>query len=316
MSKAKTSFKGILFLLLIVVIIGGVVATIVFWPKNPDGVKEDLNNQTSTHLNTDGELLTNLRNYGEYAVDYRASSEVVDNGYVSVYKVYSALSIYFDFMAYTFENADFSQCELNDISNAQSGLNDATNEIKAISTFLKEKNDSLTADGYNTKVYQVTDAKLVWENIKIDIKESFEDYYKATANLAKVYARNIKTGVYANDFARVTVEGVSYYLNYFQKEFNNLGSKSYKTMTDDFANFVTTYLAKGETSQRMVASYLTSPSIQENTSVLVKFSELFKDYLLETLLLDGISYDAKLFTAEQTGYLVVGVKFFKGELAK
>ena len=315
MSKTKTSFKGFLFLLLIIVIIGGVVLAIIFWPKNPENIKDDINNQTSVVLKENGDFLTNLNNYSEYAVNYKTTSEVANNSIESVCKIYSTLSAYFDYMSYTFEDADFSNYELSDIKNAQAGMNDATSKLNTISQFLKEKNDSLTADGFNTKVYEQTDAKLVWDNVKIDIKQSFEYYYKATESLANLYSNNVVNGVYANDFAKVTITGVSYYFNYFQKEFENLGSNEYKTMANDFSNFVNVYLAQKDGAQRMVASYLTSIAIQENTNILLKFSELVKDYKLETLILDGINYRAELFTSEQAKYLEIGVKFFKGEFS-
>ena len=43
MSKAKTSFKGIIFLLLIIALVAGVVLLIVFWPQKPEQVKAMVN---------------------------------------------------------------------------------------------------------------------------------------------------------------------------------------------------------------------------------------------------------------------------------
>jgi len=315
MSKRKASFKGLLFLLLIIVIIGGVIAAVILWPRGPENIKKDINDQVAVVLKEDGEFLTNLNNYSEYAVDYKASSQVANNSISSVQKIYKTLSVYFEYMSYTFENADFTHYEANDVKNAQTGLKDASAQMNTISQFLKMKNDSLTIDGYNTKVYKATDAKLVWENLRVDIKESFEDYYKATSYLAKVYSNNINKGVYSNGFAKETINGVSYYLNFFQKDFENLGSTEYMAMANNFSNYVVKYLGKNKNSQRIVANYLTSTTIQDSTKVLSKFGELIKGYSLETLVLDKLGYSAELFTTEQIGYVDIGVKFFKGEIA-
>ncbi len=316
MSKGRASFKGFIFLLIILLVVGGIVAAIFLWPQKPEEVKGSINNQVSVVLKEDGDLLKSLKDYGEYAIDYRTDNVEADNSYQSVLKVYTALSTYFDFLSYTFENADFAQYEIGVIKNAQYGMNDATTAVNKVSEFLKKNNEALTADGFNTKVYQPTDASLVWKNILTDIKTSFVQYEKATENLAKVYEKNITKGVYANDFAKVTMNGVSYYLNYFETKFEKLGTEEYTQMAKDFENFVSAYLGKSEEAQRMVARYHTSSEIQKNVKVLINYGEFFKDYTLQNLCLDALSYDAGKFTVSQTGYLVVGVKFFKGELTK
>lgn len=317
MSKAKSSFKGFFFLLLILAIAGGIVAAVIFWPQKPGDIKGAINNQTSTVLKQDGEFFKNLTNYGEYTVEYRAKNSELDNSYKSAINVYTALSEYFDYMSYTFEAANFDRYEMSTISNAQQGINDASTTLQKVSSFLKAKNDSLAADGYNTKVYSSTEAKLVWENVQEDIKLSFEQYHKATENLAKVYRKNVQKGVYANEFAFLTVDGVSYYVNYFKTAKDDFGSDYYLGMTQRFANFVTKYLGEKEGQQRFVANYLISQNIQNKTETLAKFEELVgkEGYTLEKLVLDGISYDAKEFTAIQTGYLALAIQFFDGGVA-
>ncbi len=314
MSKAKSSFKGFFFLLLILAIVGGIVAAVIFWPQKPGDIKGAINNQTSTVLKQDGEFFKNLKNYGEYTVEYRAKNSEINNSYQSALNVYTALSTYFDYMSYTFEAANFDKYEMSVINNAQSGINNASATIQHISSFLKAKNDSLAGDGYNTKVYSSTEAKLVWENVQEDIKTTFEQYHKATSNLAKVYRKNVQKGVYANEFASLTVDGVSYFVNYFKTSKDGLGSDDYFAMTQKFVNFVNKYLGEREGKQRFVASYLTSQNIQNKTETLAKFEELVaeENYTLEKLVLDGVWFDAKEFTAIQTGYLIVGIQFFDG----
>lgn len=316
MSKAKSSFKGFIFLLLILAIIGGIVAAVILWPQKPEDIKKTINQQTSTVLNVDKDAFKNLNEYGEYTKDYRKKNSELNNSYQSVMNIFSSLSTYFSYISYTFEAANFDRYDISVIKNAQNGLNDATTKMQEVSTFLKAKNNSLAADGYNTKVYSDTEAKLVWDNVQEDIKTIFEHYHKATSNIAQVYTNNIQKGIYANDFARVTVNGVSYFLNYFKTQKEDLGSIEYYDMTTDFYHFVTRYLGEKEGSQRFVAKYLTSQNLQKSGETLIKFEELVDEdnYTLEKLLLDGIKYDAKEFTALQTGYLVVGIKFFKGEI--
>ena len=316
MSKAKSSFKGFIFLLLILAIIGGIVAAVILWPQKPEDIKKTINQQTSTVLNVDKDVFKNLNEYGEYTKDYRKKNSELNNSYQSVMNIFSSLSTYFSYISYTFEAANFDRYDISVIKNAQNGLNDATTKMQEVSTFLKAKNNSLAADGYNTKVYSDTEAKLVWDNVQEDIKTIFEHYHKATSNIAQVYTNNIQKGIYANDFARVTVNGVSYFLNYFKTQKEDLGSIEYYDMTTDFYHFVTRYLGEKEGSQRFVAKYLTSQNLQKSGETLIKFEELVDEdnYTLEKLLLDGIKYDAKEFTALQTGYLVVGIKFFKGEI--
>lgn len=317
MSKAKSSFKGFIFLLLILAIVGGIVAAVILWPQKPGDIKGAINNQTAVVLKEDGEFFKNLKNYGEYTTDYRTKNTELNNSYQSVLNVYTGLATYFDYLSYTFEAANFDRYEMSVIKNAQAGLNDATTTLQKVSTFLKAKNDSLAADAYNTKVYSDTEAKLVWENVQEDIKDSFEQYYKATANLAKVYRKNVQKGVYANEFAFVTVDGVSYFANYFKTSKEELGSNNYFDMTSDFVKFVNKYLSEKEDKQRFVASYLISQNMQEKAETLGNFEKLVaeENYTLEKLVLDEIKYDAREFTSVQTGYLIVGIQFFKGEVA-
>jgi len=313
MSKRRASAKGILFLLLILVIIAGVVLAIVFWPRRPEEIKKSLNEQTSTVLSEDGAFLKTLNTFGEYATDYINSNQQVKNEFDGVIKVYNSLSQYFNFMAYTFENADFSKYEIKDIKNAQSGMNDAKSKIEEITKFVKEKNSSLTADGHNTRIYQVADAKLVWQNEKADIKKTFECYQKATTSLAKVYRNNIKKGVYANEFAYQFVDGVGYYMTYFVSNFKNTKTNAYYNMTTKFANYVTKYISTNS-QQRLVAKYLISSNLQNQADLLKTFNGKFENYSLETLVKNGLSYDESKFNNEQKTAITSAIKFFSGEV--
>ena len=57
--------------------------------------------------------------------------------------------------------------------------------------------------------------------------------------------------------------------------------------------------------------------MQEKAETLGNFEKLVaeENYTLEKLVLDEIKYDAREFTSVQTGYLIVGIQFFKGEVA-
>ena len=62
MSKAKSSFKGFIFLLLMLAIVGGIVAAVILWPQKPGDIKGAINNQTAVVLKEDGEFFKNLNN--------------------------------------------------------------------------------------------------------------------------------------------------------------------------------------------------------------------------------------------------------------
>ncbi len=313
MSKGRASAKGILFLLLIIVIVAGVVLAIIFWPRRPDDIKSSLNEQTSKILSEDGEFIKTLDQFGEYATTFVNSNQQTKNEYNGVMEIYKSLSQYFSFMAYTFENADFSKYEKKDVKNAQSGMNDAKTTIEGITKFIKEKNTSLTADGHNTRVYQIADAKLVWQNEKADIKKTFECYQKATENLAKIYRNNIKKGVYANEFAYQFVDGVGYYMSYFASSFKNLNTNAYYNMTTKFSNYIENYIST-KAQQRLVAKYLISSNLQSQAEMLKKFNGKFENYSLATLVKKGFTYDASQFNDEQKTNITSAIKFYNGEV--
>ncbi len=310
MSKGKTSFKGILFLLLIILIVGGVICAIFFWPKNPEEIKGALNEQTSKVLNTEGEFFKEYNTYGEYATNYLSVDGIAYNKYSTMKIVYTALAEYFEYMAFTFENADFSNHQIEDINNARNGMNEAKNKISSITAFLKDKNQNLTSDGYNTRVYKNADAKLVWENIQIEIRETLVCYQTATENIAKSYRTNITKGVYANEFANQVADGVSYYLDYLVNDIDNLGNAEYKIMSLRLSNFINVYLSN--ITERRVAKYLTSQNLQTVAADLKKFNEQFEDLTLKQLVLNKLNYDETLYNTDQLTALQNATNFYNG----
>lgn len=311
MSKAKTSFKGVLFLLLIILIVGGAVFAIFFWPKKPESIKSSLNEQISTVLKTDGEFLSNYQTYGKYSTAYLETDSNAYNKYSTVLTVFNSLSEYFEYMAFVFENADFATYEIGDINEANSQMGQARDDIQNVANYLKEKNQSLTKDGYNTREYEVTDAQLVWQNIEVEIKNAFVHYQTATDCIAKVYRTNITKGVYANEFANQVATGVGYYLNYFVSSFDTLGQASYKLMSINFLNFVNNYISN-QVGQRNVANFLTSQTLQDTAEVLAKYGEKITDLTQKDLLLNSFTYDETKYNEEQLKTLSTATNFYKG----
>lgn len=314
MGKVKTGIKGFLFLLIIAVIIIGVVLAIILWPQRPEKIKNTLNEQTEVVLSVDGEFLENFNNFGEYSLAVRSSNVAMDNEYTNTLTIYKNLTTYFDFVAYVFNDADFTVYERKDIQTAQNGFNSAKTTINNISKFLKEKNDNLTTTSGSTRIYAKTDAELVWKSVKKDIQESFKNYAQATEALAKVYRMNISKGVYANEFANYVVDGIGYYISYFSKNFDNFGEDTYKTMTQNFNSYVQKYIAvNGE--KRLVASYITSTNLQNTEKSLTKAST-YEDYRLQKLIDGNLQFESDGLTTEQISTLNSCVTFYKGGISK
>lgn len=314
MGKVKTGIKGFLFLIIIAVIIIGVVLAIILWPQRPEKIKNTLNEQTEIVLSADGEFLENFNNFGEYSLDVRNSNASMENEFNNTLTIYKNLTTYFDFVAYVFNDADFTVYERKDIQTAQNGFNSAKTTINNISKFLKEKNDSLTTESGNTRIYTKTDAELVWKSVKKDIQESFKNYAQATEALAKVYRMNISKGVYANEFADYVVDGIGYYVSYFSKNFEKYGEETYKNMTEYFNNYVQKYIAvNGET--RLVASYITSTNLQNMENDLANANS-YESYMLQKLIDGNLQFNGDNLTEEQINTLNSCVTFYKGGISK
>lgn len=314
MGKVKTGIKGFLFLIIITAIIIGVVLAIILWPQRPEKIKNTLNEQTEIVLSADGEFLENFNNFGEYSLDVRNSNASMENEFNNTLTIYKNLTTYFDFVAYVFNDADFTVYERKDIQTAQNGFNSAKTTINNISKFLKEKNDSLTTESGNTRIYTKTDAELVWKSVKKDIQESLKNYAQATEALAKVYRMNISKGVYANEFADYVVDGIGYYVSYFSKNFEKYGEETYKNMTEHFNNYVQKYIAvNGET--RLVASYITSTNLQNMEKDLTK-ANAYENYMLQKLIDGDLQFNSDNLTEEQINTLNSCVTFYKGGISK
>ena len=167
MSKIKTSVKGIVFLLLILVVIAGVVLAIIFWPRKPEEIKDIINDQVSITLN-DSEFKKEWDRYGEYTAGFAHKN--LYNGYTAIDKMFDGLQAYFGYLGYTMEDANFSNYNRGNLNNAKKQLNHAKNKMNEIATFLKSKNDSLTEEIESSRKYTETDASLVWDSVKKDLK--------------------------------------------------------------------------------------------------------------------------------------------------
>ena len=132
--KGKASFKGIIFLLLILAIIAGVVCAIVFWPKRPSEIKTLVFTQANNVLSSESEndFLANYSDFTEYAKTYFESegktAELLQKNSTDI--ALNTLNKYFNYLNYTFEFADFAMYDQIDFQNAKDNLNNS-NKIQA-----------------------------------------------------------------------------------------------------------------------------------------------------------------------------------------
>ena len=315
MSKGKSSFKGVLFFFIILLVIAGTVCAIIFWPQKPEEIKLAINNQAQYVLSDNSDFFKNYNNYGEYAKNYHKSNATAKQAYQTAQNVFDGLEDYFYFISYAFEFADFSMYEKGQIKNTQKELANAEASLNRISNFIKEKNETLTKEGYNTRVYENADAELVWKNIATDLKETFKHYYSATTSIAKIYRKNVTSGIYSNEFAFQVVEGVGYYMNYFISNHDDFSTEGYYNMTTNFLNYVNKYIAESS-GQRLAGQYLLSSNVQECAEMLAAFDEGFGEFNRETLVVKGLSTAGFSFTVAQFETIDKAVVFYKGGIAK
>lgn len=323
MSKGKSSFKGILFLFLIIAIIGGVILAVIYWPKNPGEIKAAISDQNTYIFSDESDFRKEWNKYGEYTIEFAENNK--NNGYTAISNIIDGLEVYFEYMDYTFTSADFGKYNTVSLNNAKKHLYNAKTKAEQISEFLKDKNNSLTKDGFNTKQYTESDASLVWENIKPDLRTFFEAYNYATADLATLYKENVNKGVYSNDFANIIMDSVSYYMNYFYENYELLEGKSekkttsiesYTNMSINFKVFTTSYLSKIDNTI-LVSQYLISESLQKDTESVKKFNELMPETLtLESLIKSEFGSISEDLTDEQTATLATALKFCTGGFTK
>ena len=318
MSKTKTSFKGIIFFLLILGVIAGVVCAIVFWPKRPGEIKGAVNVHANTIFEVENEnsLTYNIDQYRRYAASYFEDTENQDEKrqFASNDKILISLEEYFNYLTYTMEFADFSTYDQIDISKAQENLSKAKNKANDVIEFLKDKNKNLTKPSGDSRVYEKPDAELVWMNIKTLLGEMITCYQKATTYISNIYAKNVVKGVYSNDFAKNVVKGVSYYLNYLSNNYNKLGTTVYYNMCENFNVFVKNYLGNG-VNGRLIGKYYSSKTLINNTTVINNFDSKVKIYTLENFVMDGLKYDATKIDSQVLGYYVAADLFYTGGFA-
>jgi hypothetical protein len=312
--KGKASFKGILFLLLIAGVIAGVVCAVVFWPKRPSEIKNQVAEQINFVLSEDDEnsFFANYTDFSEYANSFFEADGNNDKNLhkKSIDNIINVLDKYFAYINYNLAFADFSIYDQIAIQNARINLNNAKISSNNIAIFLKDKNSSLTTENGDSRKYANSDAELVWLGIKNDLQDMIKYYHLATENLASIYAKNVNKGIYANEFANKTVESVGYYLNYFAQNYENANTLSYYNMSIKFKLFSKYFnIVDGG---YCFNKYYSSMNIQNNTTVVCNFDKQFEDYTLKQFVLDEMNYSGKDFTVEQIGYAEGAIIFLTG----
>ena len=313
MSKAKASFKGIIFFLIIGALIAGVVLLIVYWPQRPGELKNAVQDQNTVVFSSDSDFVKNMNLFDEYTDSIRRNNEDAPftYSYGAVRNICNSLDVYFEFMSYSCTNADFSTFDKGQFAAAKKGLATAKDKMISIGKFLGEKNETLTKDGFNTKYYDKADAELVWANIEGDFKVVFENYSVATEALAKVYSENINKGIYANDFAYLVVSGVSDYLYFFANNTDKLGTYDGHLMSYYMLTFTNNYLSSYG-RQRLVAQYLTSANLQTNTEKLMNFERLTGLTSLRSVCQAQFAVDTTKMTEGQIEIVNIAKAFYKG----
>lgn len=311
--KTKGSLKGLLFLFVILAVIAGTVCAIIFWPQKPEEIKGSLNHQTKNVLAADGDFMTSFSNFEEYSQNYRNTKSDGKRSFLAAKNIFLSLQEYFSFTSYAFEFADFAHYEKGDIKNAKKDLNRAEGKIKQIAAFLDEKNESLTQKAYNTRYYEIPDAELVWFGAAEEITNAFKIYYDASVSLAKVFRKNVVSGIYANEFCFQTIDGISYYLNYFVENFDNFFSQAYSDMAGFFKVYVDKYI-KPVSNKRVVGEFLISESLRNEAVILKDFDNEMAPLTLKELVLKKFDASGFSFTTAQYEKITKVTTFYKGGL--
>ena len=307
MSKAKTSFKGILFLFLIIATIAGIVCAVIFIPKKPEKVKYALNDQSQIVLSEDGDFIKNLNAYKTSATDYFDANPNLK----SIFNVFSGLSKYMSYTAYVFDTADFIDYEKSDINIAYNKLNSAKITATNVSQYLKDKNVSLTQKVGDEYIYGNAEASLVFENISVDLENIFKYYATAMESISKLYKQNVTKGVYANDFACTAIESAGYYMNFLYKNFDKIGEIDYKFMAVNFEKLSNNYF--GNTN--LILNYNTTTSLIEKVGQIKKISDKIENVTLKTIIDQKLNLDTSELTSEQIEVVNLSTTFLKGEIA-
>ena len=307
MSKARTSFKGILILFIILVAIAGIICAVIFIPKKPEKVKYALNDQSQIVLNDNGEFLKNLNAYKQSASDYLSENP----NYNSVFNIFSALASYMTYNSYVFDSADFSNFEKKDINTVFNNLNSAKITATNISNYLADKNISLTQKVGDDYIYGNAEAKLVFENISKDFEKMFGYYANAMEGITKLYQNNVTKGMYSNDFALLSVQASGLYMDYLYKNFGKLNQTDYRFMALKFENLTNNYLK----STDYILEYYTNQEMIAKIEKINGMQNKIENVTLKTIIEAKLSYSTSGLTTEQTEIVSLATTFLKGEIA-
>ena len=307
MSKIRTSLKGIIFLFVIVLVIAGIVFAILYFPKKPEKIKYALNEQSQVVLSEDGDFMKNLNAYRQSASDFLDENP----NYSSVFYVFDSLGDYMDFTSYVFESADFSNYEKSDINLISNNLNSARITADRVSNYLKDKNVSVTKKIGDDYVYENAEAELVFENIKADIESMFKFYANAMEALARVYKNNVTKGIYANDFAYITIDSAQYYVQYFSDNFKDFDSTDFRFMIINFGKLTTNYLK----DRALILQYNTSTSLKDKVKQIVEMPNKISEVSLGRIVRDKLNFDVSGLSEENKAVVGLATTFLKGGLA-
>lgn len=312
--KTKAGAKGIIFFLIILLILGGVVYAIFFLPPNAEQVKTSINENYNI-IKEDADLLKNLNNYKTYAHShYLSRNDKAKLGLSGIEKNIESLQIYDVFMSEILQGVELKKYERNDIKTITNNLNSANKQLTEISNFFKEKNSSLTYLQGDENHYYYTEAELVLDSVEGKVKNVYKYYSEATAALAKLYKDNVVKGLYANEFANRTVEGVGVYMNYFYTCFNKIESLEYYNMTLNFYNFTNNYLSKKEGQPNVAEYFTTYYSLNKQFLNLDSLINEVKSFSLNELVTKLFNFDASNLTDEQKASVTFAENFLKGGL--
>lgn len=314
--KTRAGVKGIIFFLIILLVLGGVVYAIFFLPPNAEKIKSVLN-ENYTVLKDDSDFNKNFTNYKTYAqTNYLSKNAGANRQIAGIELIVDSLYTYNQYIAEVIQTTELKKYEKNEITTITNNFNSAKKQITDISAYIKEKNEKLTFVENEKTYYHYTEAELVLNSVESKFQKSYEYYMNATTALATLYRNNVVKGLYSNEFAYRTVEGVSFYLTYLHDKFENFENQEYYNMTINFNKFVNSYLSKKDGQPKVAKYYLSAyQTVQANFIKLSELETQVESFKLVDLLKNNFVYDDSALTSTQKDSVAFAKTFLKGDIA-